>query len=223
AYAGTNEQGEALYWRDPEFLEKDEQGKPIKDTPNISQACPNKVETTTNIGLANRYAVGSVLPKVYGGFGTNFSWKSIDVSLTFDYQLGGKVYDSRYAGLMNPGENASSAGSNYHKDWIKSWTPENPTQEYPRWQFGDKYTTATSDRFLTSASYLNFQSFTVGYTLPKNIIKPLSRVRIYAAGENLGFISARRGLDPRYSYTGNSSMSVYSPARTISGGIQVSF
>lgn len=223
AYAGTNEKGEALYWRDPNFLEKDENGNPIPDSPNISEPCPNRTETTTNIGLANMYTVGSILPKAYGGFGTNFTWKSIDLSLTFDYQLGGKVYDSRYAGLMNPGENASSAGSNYHRDWVKSWTPENPTQEYPRWQFGDKFTTAKSDRFLTSASYLNFQSFTVGYTLPKNIIKPFSKVRVYASGENLGFISARRGLDPRYSYTGNASMSVYSPARIISGGIQVSF
>ena len=223
AYAGTNEQGEALYWRDPEFVNKDANGKPNPESPIIAAACPNKVETTTNIGLANRYAVGSILPKAYGGFATNLNWKAFDLSLTFDYQLGGKVYDSRYAGLMNPGENASSAGSNYHKDWIKSWTPENPTQEYPRWQFGDKYTTASSDRFLTNASYINFQSFTVGYTLPKKIIRPFSKVRIYAAGENLGFISARRGLDPRYAYTGNESMAVYSPARTISGGIQVSF
>lgn len=223
AYAGTNDKGEALYWRDPKWVNNDAYGNPNPKAPNTSAPAPEKVETTTDIGLANRYTVGSILPKVYGGFSTNVTWKSIDLSLTFDYQLGGKVYDARYAGLMNPGENASSAGSNYHKDWIKSWTPENPTQEYPRWQYGDKYTTARSDRFLTSASYLNFQSFTVGYTLPKNIIKPFSKVRIYAAGENLGFISARRGLDPRYSYTGNASMSVYSPARTISGGIQVSF
>lgn len=34
----------------------------------------------------------------------------------------------------------------------------------PRWQYGDAYGGASSDRFLTNASYLNFQSFTVGYT-----------------------------------------------------------
>ena len=223
SYAGTNEKGEALYWRDPNFVTKDSNGNPNPNDPIIAAPAQNKVETTTNIGLANRYTVGSVLPKAYGGFGTNFSWKSIDLSLTFDYQLGGKVYDSRYSGLMDPGESASSAGSNYHKDWIKSWTPENPTQDYPRWTYTDKYTTAASDRFLTNASYLNFQSFTVGYTLPKNLIKQISKIRVYASGENLGFISARRGLDPRYAYTGNTSMSVYSPARIISGGIQVSF
>ena len=51
----------------------------------------------------------------------------------------------------------------------------------------------------------------------------LSKLRIYATGENLGFWSARKGLDPRYSYTGNASINVYSPVRTIMGGLQLSF
>lgn len=223
SYAGVNEQGEALYWRDPDFVNVNDFGEKLPNSPIIAAPATKKVETTTNIGLANRYTVGSTLPKLYGGFATSLQWKNFDVNLTFDYQIGGLIYDSRYASLMTPGESASSAGSNYHKDWIKSWTASNPTQEYPRWQFGDKYTTASSDRFLTSASYLNFQAFTVGYSIAKKYIKPFTKVRVYASGENLGFISARRGLDPRYSYSGNSSMSVYSPQRIVSGGIQVSF
>ena len=96
--------------------------------------------------------------------------------------------------------------------------------EIPRWQYADDYT-AYGDRFLTNASYLNFQSFTVGYTLPKKLTKNfgVSSLRVYAAGENLCFWSKRKGLDPRYSYDGNESVSVYSPVRTIMGGIQLSF
>ena len=92
-------------------------------------------------------------------------------------------------------------------------------------QFGDQYTAAASTRWLTSASYLNFQSFTVGYTLPKNWLSALgiSRLRVYASGENLCFWSARRGLDPRYSYSENASVDVYSPVRTVMGGLQLSF
>ena len=132
------------------------------------------------------------------------------------------MYDSRYAGFMSPCADAGGAGSTFHKDWIKSWSPNNTATTLPRWQYADQYTTAASDRFLTDASYLNFQSFTVGYTLPK-FIKGVSKLRIYAAGENLWFWSARKGLDPRYSYTGNTTVAVYSPVRTISGGIQVTF
>ncbi|MCS3057421.1 hypothetical protein NXV78_25780 [Bacteroides cellulosilyticus] len=57
---------------------------------------------------------------------------------------------------------------NFHKDYLKAWSPNNTSSDIPRWQYGDKYTVfSNSDRFLTNASYLNFQSFTVGYTLPK--------------------------------------------------------
>ena len=80
---------------------------------------------------------------------------------------------------------------------------------------------------MTSAKYLNFQSFTVGYTIPSALLKKinLSKVRIYVQGQNLCFWSARKGLDPRYSFSGQASTGIdsYAPVRTIMGGIQVSF
>ena len=51
----------------------------------------------------------------------------------------------------------------------------------------------------------------------------LDKVRVYCTGENLTFWSARKGLDPRYSYEGNEMLNTYSPTRTIMGGIQVTF
>ena len=42
-------------------------------------------------------------------------------------------------------------------------------------------------------------------------------------GENLAFWSARKGLDPRFSFLGSGYVGTYSPIRNISGGIQVSF
>lgn len=95
----------------------------------------------------------------------------------------------------------------------------------PRWQYGDQYSTARSDRFLVGASYLNFSAFTVGYTLPVNISEKvlMSKIRIFCAGENLTFWSARKGFDPRFSYKETEQVSNYSPARTISGGIQLQF
>ena len=113
----------------------------------------------------------------------------------------------------------------FHKDILKSWTPNNTASNMPRFQYGDQYRVAADDRWMTNASYLNFQSFTIGYTLPKKLLRTIgvSRLRVYCSGENLGFWSARKGLDPRYSFSSTASMAVYSPVRTISGGIQVSF
>ena len=160
---------------------------------------------------------------MFGGFGTTVRIANFDVSATFDYQLGGKVFDGYYQSVITPAEDSGSAGQNIHKDWVKSWSVNNTSSDMPRWQYGDSYGGASSDRFLTNASYLNFQSFTVGYTLPMKAFNNKLKMRIYVAGENLCYWSARKGLDPRYSYSGNSTVIPYSPIRTISGGIQLTF
>ena len=41
--------------------------------------------------------------------------------------------------------------------------------------------------------------------------------------DNVVYWSKRQGLDPRYSFTGATNFSNYSPIRTISGGVTVQF
>ena len=221
SYAGVNDKGEALYWYDEDLSPLG--GKVT--TNNTAKAGTKKSGTTTNIGEATRYAGDSMLPSAYGGFGTTLKAYGFDVSLNFDYQIGGKIYDTQYAGLMQNWENDGDAGSAFHVDLLKSWTPNSASSNVPRFQYGDKYTATTSDRFIASAAYLNFQSFVVGYTLPKRLTSKLSvnKVRVYVTGENLGFLSARKGLDPRYDYGATESLTAYSLMRTVMGGIQVSF
>ena len=214
-YAGVNEQGEALYWVDAAI-----DGNTT--TPGV-QPGKNHDYTTTDFTKASYYEQGSLLPKVFGGFSTSFRYKGFDATATFDYQLGGKVYDQMYASLMAPCVSGGDAGSAIHKDIFNAWSPNNTSSNIPRWQYGDDYTAAKSNRFLTSAKYLNFQSFTIGYSLPKGLIPLVANVRFYCVGENLCFWSARKGLDPRYSYDGNGYTGTYSPTRNISGGIQVTF
>lgn len=213
-YAGVNENGEALYYYDPSVPEGKRTYYPSKSTE----------ATTTDWNKAGRYTTGSILPKVTGGFSTSISAYGFDASVTFDYQIGGKVYDTHYANLMTP-VTSSGNGTNFSTDILKSWSPNNTSSNIPRFWYGDQFTTAKSTRFLTNASYLNFQSFTLGYSLPKSLLRstPLETVRFYVAGENLCFWSARKGLDPRYSYAGNTYVNVYSPVRNVSGGIQVTF
>ena len=218
-YAGVNEKGEALYWVDQNFEDASSKS---------AQPGVNHDYTTTDFNKATYYEQGSIMPKVSGGFSTTLKLYNVDISATFDYQLGGKIYDFAYASLMNP-ITSTSNGQTLHKDILNSWTPENTTSDIPRFQYADLYIGGgtRSSRFLTSASYLNFQSFAVGYTFPKSLTQKIkiNKLRIYAQGENLCFWSARRGLDPRYSFvdTPSSGSSVMSPLRTIMGGVQVSF
>ena len=181
-------------------------------------------ETTTTYSEATDYLCGNPTPLFYGGFGASFQWKGFDVAASFTYQVGGLTMDSGYMSYMtNP--IAGASGKNYHKDIFDAWTPENKDSDIPRWQFGDQYAASASDRFLTDASYLNFQNAQIGYTLPEYITRKfkVSRLRIYAACDNIIYWSQRKGLDPRFSLVGGSNNAVNSPVRTLSGGINITF
>ena len=204
-YAGVNDEGLALYYVDQE------------------NEVTGKVErgTTTVWGNATQYKTGDILPKIYGGFGTSLKLYDFDFSIAFAYQTGGRIYDNAYAALMH---NGSSTGQNFHKDIQKSWTPDNSNSSIPRLNRLDQFTNNLSDRFLTSSNYLSLQNITVGYNFPRALISPLgvTSLRLYIVADNVALMSKRKGLDPRQGYTAASS-SVYSPMRTISGGINITF
>lgn len=164
-----------------------------------------------------------MMPLVYGGFGTTIEAYGFDASIQCSYQLGGKIYDNGYARMMHSG-NSSNAGQNWHMDILKAWTTENKNTDVPRLNSNDKYANSRSTRFMTSSDYLSLNNITVGYTLPKSLIQKMmiEKLRIYFSADNIAVISARKGLDPRQSYI-QSTTSLYTPIRTISGGISLTF
>lgn len=184
----------SLLLYDPALVKmgKDKNGNTVIVDSDTSRPAQSKEGTTTNWEMASRYAIGASTPDVFGGFGTTLKVGNFDASLQFDYQIGGLIYDNGYATLMMPMENQSSAGRTTIKIGETLWSPTDKDSNIPRWNYGDKYSASNSDRFLTNASYLNFQTFTVGYTLPENLI-PGVKSRIYAAGENLAFLVKKEG------------------------------
>ena len=171
----------------------------------------------------NRQATGDLLPTVYGGFGTSLKAYGFDFSIQFGYQLGGKIWDYGYQLFMHGG-GTYDLGSNWHTDILDAWTPENINTNVPRLNSLDDYTNATSDRWITSSDYLSLNNITIGYTLPQILTRrlQLESVRIYASADNVALWSARKGLDPRQSYT-YATTSVYTAIRCISGGIKITF
>ena len=205
-YAGVNpETGEAQYWA------KDDNGEEYK-------TIDWNVASTTN-----KTASDDLLPTVYGGFGTSISAFGFDASIQCSYQLGGTIYDSGYRSLMHGGT-SSYAGQNWHTDIRNAWTPENPNTDVPRVNASDSYAISTSDRWLTSSDYLSINNITVGYTLPKSLTQKfmVSKLRLFFAADNVALLSARKGLDPRQSFT-SATTALYTPIRTVSGGINITF
>ena len=222
-YAGVNENGESMWYYDAEEPRVDAAGQPVMGEDG-NQVMDKVRKTTTQYDDADYYLCGTALPDLYGGFGTTLNFKGFDLSVDFGYQIGGQVYDGDYAGMMSS-PTASSKGTNFHADIFKSWSTANPNSNIPRFQFGDSYSTATSDRFLTDASYLSLNNINFGYTLPLAVTRKagMDKVRIYFAADNIWVWSKRQGLDPRQSITGSVTNSYYAPIRTLSGGLSVTF
>ena len=204
-FAGVNkETGEPMYWAD----ETDENGKVVGQ---------KQVVGTTN---ATRYELDkSPIPDVYGGFSTAIEAYGFDFAASFAYQLGGYAYDSQYGGLMTAG----SAARNWHKDIFERWTPENTNTNVPRLNEGYQYN-ASGDYTLTSSSYLSLRNITLGYTLPKAWLSKakIQKMRLYVVGDNMFLLSARKGFDPRQSFSGSTGYN-YSALRTVSFGVNLEF
>ncbi|MDO4160445.1 MAG: SusC/RagA family TonB-linked outer membrane protein [Prevotellaceae bacterium] len=212
-YAGVSEDGESMWYKN--VYETDEEGNEVW----VGR------ETTTTYSDADYYVTNkSTVPDFYGGFGTSFAAYGFDFSINFSFQLGGYGYDSTYALFMSS-PYASYTGYNYHKDLYNSWSVDNTDSNIPRFQFGDQYSSSMSTRFLTSASYLNIENINVGYTFPSAWTRKLSieAFRLYCSCENVAYISKRKGFDPRQAYDDTSTAANYSPMRTISIGLSLTF
>lgn len=187
------------------------------------------IGTTEVFADADQFECGSVLPKVYGGFGTSVKLYGFDLSAQFSFQLGGRYYDGTYQALMHT---SSAVGTAWHKDALKAWTEDNPHTDIPRLDGDTSVGQSAVDRFLISSDYLSINNITIGYTFPRKWIEGIGieGIRIYFAGDNLAVMSARKGLDPRYSmglgtYTAGSGLNsgAYSAMRTLTGGLTITF
>ncbi len=180
-------------------------------------------ETTSDYNAAAKRYVGDADPNVLGGFGTNLRWKDIDFGLSFNYRLGGKVFDSGAAftgfgmAFRTPLKDVA----------LNSWTEENKDAKYPQYIYLDPYNaTATSSRFLYSGNYLRISNLTLGYTLPKRWTEKvlIQRLRAYISVDNLYTFTASDfvGYNPETSANGVIAWQ-YPATRTFIGGIQLTF
>ena len=183
--------------------------------------------TTTSVYLdAQKARLGSTYAKLYGGLGTSLNAFGVDFSVNMSYQLGGRVYDGSYEALMHYGDNI---GHNWHMDILNHWTPENTITDVPRLSYQDDSYQKTSSRFLVSTNYIALNSVVLGYTLPSKLLKSagISSLRVYAVGDNLAILTARKGFDPRQYFGGGSSTGsgsfAYSALKTFSAGVTLTF
>lgn len=188
---------------------------------------------TTNHTIADRYEVGSALPKWIGGFNTTLNYKGFDLSIILAYQLGGKFMSVEYAnGLYHSGRLGHALSAELLGN---TWTPENPDAKFPMTFYGGTNFTdgATigswryTDLALFDASYLNVKNISLGYNFNPAILNKIkaSSLRVYATADNIAMFAGHSGFDPRMSLVGGLEVGAYSYPymSTVSFGVSLSF
>ena len=196
--------GAQLYW----VYDKDEQGNIVNE----------RISSDYSKAATSKYYLGSRIPDLYGSIGTDFSWKGFDLSILTTYSIGGKIYDSLYAASMNN----MYYNNNWNSHILRRWQKPGDITDVPRVEVAGEYT--TTDRFLVDASYYAIKNITLGYSLPKNLMKKarINSVRVFGSVDNLALFSHLQGMDPQYDFDGSTDYA-YTPNKTYTVGIEVNF
>lgn len=176
---------------------------------------------TTSPSNAKFHFAGSAIPDVYGSLTNTFRYKGFQLSFLINYAIGGLTYDTNHAALMHSGD----YGTTFSTDILRRWQQPGDITDVPRL---DVQQTANfgsaSDRFLLSSTNYVLRQVNLSYDLPSDLTESLGIVgaRIYANGENLAFITERKGLDPGQQFSGT-TQNRFTPARIISLGVNLTF
>ncbi len=155
-------------------------------------------ETTTNYNEAAKRYLGDANPTFFGSIQNTLKWKGIDFSFQFNYSLGGKIYGNN---LRYDEQTGTSFYENYTLYVYKNrWQKPGDVTDVPRLSTDEYYSRMASSRFLMSRSYLKLRSLSLGYTLPKSLLRNtfIDNVRVFMNAENLYTWTASdyRGFDP---------------------------
>ncbi len=164
----------------------------------------------------DRQILGHTTPDWTLGFQNTFTYKDFDLTVFMNMRWG-QTINASLLGYFSYGQINIPSNYNY-------WTPENPTNDFPRPNVtGDNDTPGLSSLSYVDGSYLKIKTITLGYSLPKKVLNKigLSRCRFYATVYN-PFIWSKshllKDMDPETN--GSDSFPLY---KTMVFGVNVSF
>ncbi|KAA6344444.1 TonB-dependent receptor SusC [termite gut metagenome] len=148
--------------------------------------------------------VGSNTPKWVGGFQNSFRYKGFDLSV-YMFARWGQTICAKYVYGYNPAGAINTGGmQNNIFNTFDYWTPENPTNAFPRPAYNTILPTTARSLYFVDGSFFKIKTLTLGYTLPKNWLDnvQISKLRAYVTANNL-FTKANSDLLMNYDPEGN--------------------
>lgn len=157
----------------------------LNGTPNAFSPGTLKVvdrDGDFNITSADRQYLGSRSPKFTIGLNNSLFYKGFDFGVSMVMRWG-QMIDAQFLGRFDP------SGVMNSPDYLDYWTPENPSNDFPRPKKDGKL----YDNFgymsvnYVDGSYFKVRNLNLGYTIPSSLTNQIgiSKLRLYATASNL--------------------------------------
>ncbi|WP_370392493.1 SusC/RagA family TonB-linked outer membrane protein [uncultured Winogradskyella sp.] len=137
----------------------------------------------------DRTNIGNPIPDFTMGFNLSFEYKNFDFVAYAFASIGNEIV--RNYERNNPLTNRTT----YYLD---RWRGEGTSNSFPRVTTGANSNILFSDFYVEDGSFLRMQNITLGYSLSDKALEnsKLSKVRFYAAVQNLFTLTEYQGFDP---------------------------
>ena len=169
----------------------------------------------------DRFVLGHANPDFTFGWNNSVNYKNWDFNMFCNAAFGAKRLNLvRYS--MNAGVGASLFVTD--KDYFNNVGSTMPTLGIENKTYGN------SDKWLENANYFRCENISVGYTIPRSVLK-FADMRLSFSCQNLFTITSYKGLDPAgASFSDNSvdndcgiDMGAYPNPRTFTFGVRMNF
>ena len=229
--AAVGDDGTEMWWGLNQYTLKD--GVPVNALVTNGTYRPGmtKFKDINGDGVINdddRHIIGNTLPKHFGGMTQNLNFKNFDLSIQTSWSYGNDVYNK----TLKKGAQTAVPWRNKFSIVDDRWSPTNPNGTFTAFSAGNSgdVNSAAYDLYLEDGSYFRIRNITLGFTLPKDLIRKIGvkNLRIYASLDNVHIWTKYSGWDPDVSVGNNQltpglDVDSYPRSRTFRTGIVARF
>ncbi len=162
-----------------------------------------KIQDTNGDGKINgldRVLLGSDIPKFSAGITNRFTYKGFDLSFFLFGRFGNKIVSGFH-------QNNNALAGRYQQIKVDYWTPNNPTNEFPRPKSNQEFPVYNTSLIYFDGTFVKIRNINFGYTFPQSVAKKLGMesLRLFTSIQQPKIWSSYRskynGIDPEATIT----------------------
>ncbi|HLO45003.1 MAG TPA: TonB-dependent receptor [Leadbetterella sp.] len=166
----------------------------------VGQIKVRDVNGDGKINADDRTLRGTDVPKWAGGLTNRFEFKGFDLSFFLFGRFGNTILSGFH-------RNQLQLAGRYQQIKVDYWTPNNPTNEFPRPKSNQEFPVYNSTLFYYDGTFIKLRNINFGYTFSKGIAKKIGAesVRFYSSIQQpkiwSSYMSKYNGVDPEAAIT----------------------